>query len=153
MTAGFENVSQYINAIFSNLIFDQGFECKFRRSALDPSPIKLFDRMTQSTYPDYDIYTAFCKILDNGVKANIANQFDVARRELISVDGGFNKELVAAKVELLTKIKERYAQVLSQIQLRISQTPIDQRGTLVETSEFYEKSIEIIDNTLRIFNF
>ena len=152
LTAGFENVGQYINSIFANLIYEQGFECKFRRSALDFSPIKLFDKMTQSTYPDYDMYKEFCKILNSEIKENIANQFDVARRELITADGNFNTELVAAKVTMLKAIKERYTVALMQIQQRIEQTPIEQRGSLLDIRDFYDKAIEIIDNNLKIFN-
>lgn len=152
MTAGFENVAQYINAIFANLIYEQGFEVRFRRSALDFSPIKLFDKMTQSSYPDYEMFKEFGNILNQEIKDNIASQFDIARRELITADGNFNTELVAAKVNLLTATKQRYAASAEQLQLRIQQTPIDQRGSLLEIRDFYDKAIEIIDNTLRIFN-
>ncbi|MBE6956968.1 MAG: hypothetical protein E7450_05910 [Ruminococcaceae bacterium] len=151
MSAGFENVSFYINSIFANLIYDQGFETKFRRSALDYSPITLFDKMTQATYPDYDMYKGFCAILAPEIKENITAQFDVARRELIGADGNFNKEAVAAKVELLTNTKTRYAAAMQQLDQRIQQTPIDQRGDLIDTRDFYEKAIEIIDNNLRVF--
>ena len=152
LTAAFENVGFYIQSIFANLIYEQGFECKFRRSALDFSPIKLFDKMTQSTYPDYDMYREFCRILTPEIKENITSQFDNARRELIAADGNFNSELVAAKVTLLTGVKARYAESLAALSRRIEQTPIEQRGNLLDVRDFYDKAIELIDNHLRIFN-
>ncbi len=152
LNAGFENVEHYINSIFANLIFDQGFETRFRRSELDYSPIKLFDKMTQTTTPDFDTYKGFCGIMDESIKENIRNQFDAARRNLLNPDGSFVEGLVAQKVELFKTTKERYAATLSQIQMRIQQTPIDQRGNLLEIADFYTKAIEIIDNNLRIFN-
>lgn len=152
LTAGFENVEQYINSIFAGLIYEQGFEFKFRRSELDFSPIKLFDKMTQSSYPDYDMYKEFCKNLNAEIKENIANQFDISRRELITVDGNFNTELVAAKVTMLKGIKDRYAGDLMQVRQRIGQTPIEQLGSLPDIRDFYDKAIEIIDNNIKIFN-
>ena len=81
-----------------------------------------------------------------------SEEMNIARRELIAADGNFNAELVGAKVAMLNGTKEKYAAALAQVQQRIEQTPIEQRGSLLDVRDFYDKAIEIIDNTLRIFN-
>ncbi len=152
ISSNFENAEQYINAIFADLIYVQGFDYKFRRSALDYSPIKIFDKMTQTAYPDYEMYKSFCGILNGEIRENISAQFEKSRRELLTADGSFNTEKVAEKTELLTSTRARYVSALDQVKRRIEQTPIDQRGNLMDICEFYEKAIEIIDNNLRILN-
>ena len=145
----FANVEQYVNAIFAGLIYEQGFDIKFRRSDLDYSPVKLFDKMAQTTYLDYDIYKEFSKVLDADIKGNIANQVELAKRALISADGGFNVTAVTEKVAMLTAKQAQIATGLATVRERIDRTPMEQRGSLLDVRDFYEKCAELIEDKLR----
>ncbi len=145
----FKNVEYYIDARFAELIYQSGFDIKFRRSEADYSPIVLFDSMTQTSYLDYDIYKQFSKHLDDEIRGNIKNQFEIARRALLSADGTFNQTAVAAKREALTTLLTRVKEALSNILARIDQTPIQQCGPLVEIRDFYQKADELLIERLR----
>jgi len=151
LSSGFANVEQYINSMFAGLIYTHGFEIRFRRSELDYSPVKLFDKMTQTVYPDYEIYKAFCAVLTPDISANIKEQFDHARMSLLSADGSFNAVAVDEKASLLNGIKDINTKALLSIRERIDRTPMDQRAPLIDISDFYEKSIEIVTDLLRSF--
>ncbi|MBQ8249987.1 MAG: hypothetical protein IJY93_08970 [Clostridia bacterium] len=149
LSVGFANVEQYVNAKFAGLIYEQGFSVKFRRSELDYSPIQIFDKMTQSTYPDYDMYKAFCAILTPEISQNIKDQFDRARMSLLGADGGFNAAAVDEKAALLNGMKDAIASSMASVQERIDRTPVEQRGALSEVLDFYQKANEIISDRLR----
>jgi len=148
LSSGFANVEFYVNALFANLIYEQGFDIKFRKSELDYSPVKQFDKMSSSPYVDYEIYKAFCGIVD-GVRSDISAQFDRARMALLGADGNLNAEAVDAKAAALNATLTKMQGVLATLTEQISRTPMEQRGALVETMEFYSKSVEIINDRLR----
>ena len=152
LSSAFANVELFVNAHFAGLIYEQGFDCKFRRSDLDYAPIKLFDKMTQSTYYDYDVYRAFCGIVTPEIRENVASQFERAKRSLISADGNFIVDAVKEKVAALTALKDNVSKSLAVVQERIDRTPMEQRASLVEVSEFYQKAAELLDDRLRGLN-
>lgn len=149
LSSGFANVEQYVNAVFAGLIYEQGFDYKFRRSDLDYAPIKLFDKMTQTAYPEYEVYKAFCGILTPEIGDNIKEQFDRARMSLLGADGSFNPTAVAEKVQLLETVKAAMEKGLAAVQARIDRTPVEQRGVLTDTRDFYQKAEEILADRLR----
>ena len=144
LMADFSNVEQYVNALFSGLIYDQGYERKFRRAENDYVPINLFDKMTQTSDPDYETFKAFCKILTQEIRGNIATQYDVARKALIGADGNFIKEALAQKLAILSEHEEKFKQALQSVQTKISKTPLEQRGELTAMADFYERAIEML---------
>lgn len=144
LSSGFVNVEQYVNALFADLIYEQGFDIKFRRSDLDYAPIRLFDKMQQTAYPQYEVYKAFCAILNDEIRGNIAEQFNRSRAGLLTADGGFNTEAVGGKVAVLTSKKEEALTALTTVQERIDRTPVEQRGALIEIRDFYQKVVEIV---------
>ena len=152
MLSDFSNVETYVDAMFADLIFTQGFDVKFRRSDLDVMPIKLFDKMSnQSTFPDFEVYKAFASCLNADIRGNIASQVDRAKRGLIGMDGGFIMDAVNAKTAKLSQEKERLSTALTVVRDRVDRTPMEQRGDLMETLEFYEKAVELLESRLRMF--
>ncbi len=149
LSAGFANVEKYINALFADLIYSHGFDLRFRRSELDYSPIKLFDKMSQAAYPEYETYKAFCGILTPEIAENIKQQFERSRGALISMDGGFIAEAVEAKAAVLLSLKDTFLKAIATLQERIERTPLEQRGSLLETYDFYQKAAEIVSDILR----
>ena len=145
----FISAEQYVNAVFAGLIYEQGFDFKFRRSDLDYAPIKLFDKMTTTAYPAYEVYKAFCGILTPEISDNITEQFDRARKSLLSADGGLNAAAVAEKVQLLNTNRDAIKKALAAVQERIDRTPVEQRGALAEIRDFYLKAEEIISDRLK----
>ncbi len=152
MASGFSGVEYYIDAYFCGLIYDQGFDRKFRRSELDYSPVKLLNLMTPSAYPDYDTYRTFQELLTKDVKDNIDSQMERAKTGLLAADGGFNKEAVAEKVASLKSLMERIAQDGSRLRDQISRTPIEQRQSLAAAGEFYEVAVEVLNNYITMFD-
>lgn len=150
MSSSFVNVERFIDSIFADLIFDQGFNRKFRKSEYDISPIVLFDKMSQSAYPDYETYKAFAKELTEDIKNNISEQLDRAKRNLIAADGNFNADAVSEKAGALGAARQRFEEGLKYAQEKADRTPIEERGSLIDIIEFYQKAIELVDNYLRM---
>lgn len=149
LSGGFANVEHYINAVFAGLIYIQGFDYKFRRSELDYAPIKLFDKMSQVPYREYEIYKAFSGILNPEIIGNINQQFDRARQTLLSADGNFNPVAVDEKAKLLTDLRDPLMAEFTSLNERIDRTPVELRGNLMDTLDFYQKAAEIIADRLR----
>lgn len=145
------NVECYVNAYFANLMYEQGFSYMFRRAKLDVAPVKLFDKTTAVNFIDYELFKSFVKILDRNVAENIEIQTEQAKDELIGPDGGFIEGAVAEKVAVLEKLKARLQEGYQFAQNKKLATPKDQMGELQKVIEFYEQSIEIVENRLRLF--
>lgn len=150
LNGSFENVERFIDSIFANLIYDQGFDRKFRRSELDMAPIKLYDKMSQATYPDFETFRSFEKQLSSDIKNNISEQLDRVKRSLVGLDGNFIADVVAKKVADLENARSRFSDALVSVKDKAERTPMGERDALLEIVEFYEKGIEIVDNYLRM---
>lgn len=146
----FTSVQQYVKALFADLIYEQGFERKFRRAKSDFNPVSLFDLGTDTRYEDYESYKAFSEILTEEVRNNIAEQYEIARGQLLNAEGGFNVEAVETKRKMLDGYIEKFADALQTVKTQIERTRLDQRESLIETKDFYERAIELLEQTKRM---
>lgn len=153
LTDQFDHVERYINANFAELIKDHGFDRLLFRSMNDYQPIKIGDKMSRNPYPHYDEFQAFSAALktDGGLADNIDAQFEAARKNLISINGEFIADQVAAKRAILTNLKQQLSQEKDYLEQQIRATPLEQRGDLVKSFDFYTLAVETTEDLLRFF--
>ena len=140
------DVACYAQALFANLIYDQGFSRMLRLAADDPLPTALVDYalIANSQTPDYDVYTAFQAVLTQEKRNSIGDIYREALTSLLDPQSptGYNATKHAEKVALLKKIKADAQQQLSNVSATIANTRPDMREPYQKIADFLKALIE-----------
>jgi hypothetical protein len=141
-----ENPRYFADALFSGLIYKQGFKIVLRRALASASSDMLYDTTQETPFAEYEAFSAFCAKLDlENERRGEINKIRSELLERVSM-GGSEKQEVQGRVE---QTAQAYAAAMQEIKNRISRADLGKRKALAEAHEFYSAVLKIAEIYMR----
>ena len=125
-------------ALICGLVAKKGFEMVLKRSMDSAITDTLYDITKESSFPEYETYTAFRGFLNESKR----NEIETFRTELLRriAQGSSEKAETIGRVEAVIS---RYSAAIPEVQERIDRTSFDKRKNLQDIMDFYSSVFDI----------